>query len=197
MKIMRIIGDVHGHYQSYLNIVKECEYSVQLGDFGFDYSILNSIDSQYHKVLAGNHDNYDKVGNFPHFLGDFGITTLNNIRFGYIRGALSVDRMYRIPSVSWWENEELEYDDGNKCVEFFRNNPVDIMLSHDCPHSIVPFVITNPYKVLSSTTNRLLEFILYDVRPIQWFFGHHHHTWSSTIDGCYFRCLNELEFVDL
>lgn len=194
---MRIIGDVHGHFRHYHNITKDCNYSVQLGDFGFDYQTLNLIDANHHKIIPGNHDNYDRIGEFSHhFLYDYGITEIDSVRFGYIRGALSVDKMYRTEGVSWWRNEELDYKQGCECIEFFKNNPVNMILSHDCPFFVVPFVLTNNYKLLSSATTQILEGVFEVCKPQRWFFGHHHNSWQSIMYGCHFHCLNELEFVD-
>ena len=34
---LRIIGDVHGHYDRYVKLAKKARHSIQLGDLGFDY----------------------------------------------------------------------------------------------------------------------------------------------------------------
>jgi hypothetical protein len=195
---MRIIGDVHGHYYKYHNIIKECEYSIQLGDFGFDYITLLYVNPTHHKIIPGNHDNYDIIHSYPHILqDDFGITELDDLRFGYIRGAESVDRMYRTEGVSWWKDEEMTYKRGCECINFFKHNHVNMILSHDCPFFVVPSVITNPYKTTSSTTNSILDGVFEVCKPSRWFFGHHHNIFSQIIEGCHFRCLNELEFADI
>jgi hypothetical protein len=57
----RIIGDVHGKYDKYAHKAAEAEYSFQVGDMGFDYRYLTRIvDSDRHKIIGGNHDNYTK-----------------------------------------------------------------------------------------------------------------------------------------
>jgi len=45
MTKITFIGDVHGRIPEYLDLIKDCEYSIQLGDMGFDYSLLKNIDA--------------------------------------------------------------------------------------------------------------------------------------------------------
>lgn len=56
-----IVGDVHGHYEEYLETIRLANYSLQLGDLGFDYTPLVRSKRWHpdrHKFLPGNHDNY-------------------------------------------------------------------------------------------------------------------------------------------
>lgn len=58
---LMIVGDVHGHYEDYLETIRLANYSLQLGDLGFDYTPLirsGEWDPEKHKFLPGNHDNY-------------------------------------------------------------------------------------------------------------------------------------------
>lgn len=43
--MVTLIGDVHGKFDQYYNIVKNKEYSIQLGDFGFTKDWLFIINS--------------------------------------------------------------------------------------------------------------------------------------------------------
>jgi hypothetical protein len=48
-----IIGDVHGKYKRYHEIIREKDhhpYTIQLGDFGFDYGTVFNVDDQKHKI---------------------------------------------------------------------------------------------------------------------------------------------------
>lgn len=94
--MIRIVGDVHGKWESYHNVIRAQKndiYSIQLGDMGFDYHHLSLVDATKHKILAGNHDAYDKM-NTAHWLGDF--IELNNVQFFFVRGAKSIDKNFRI-----------------------------------------------------------------------------------------------------
>jgi hypothetical protein len=53
---LAIIGDIHGKKDIHENIMREYEYTLQIGDLGFDYSYLDSYDSSKHMFFPGNHD---------------------------------------------------------------------------------------------------------------------------------------------
>ena len=85
MGMLRLIGDVHGHFSEYKSLTIDAEKSIQLGDFGFaqHWSLLeySEIDPEFHKILGGNHDDYDWIQEYkpPHYLGDYGIIELSLI----------------------------------------------------------------------------------------------------------------------
>lgn len=191
---LRLIGDVHGHFRKYLELIKVTENSVQLGDFGFDYRCLDEVDWNHHKIVLGNHDNYERVP--QHALGAFGTLELGGYSLFYIRGAYSIDRQYRTAYVSWWPQEELNGAQGEACVKAFAEAKPDFVLSHDCPVSIYPHVINNPWYIQESWTAKVLEQCLQRHQPKRWVFGHHHKSWSDKIGGTRFHCLAELEVMD-
>jgi hypothetical protein len=111
MSTLRIIGDVHGKFQDYIALTKECDYSIQVGDMGFDYSELRVLSKDDHKFIGGNHDNYDKYYGSPHALGstitigmgkDFGIATHGGLDFFFLRGGFSID----------WKQRQKELSNG-------------------------------------------------------------------------------------
>lgn len=197
--MITLIGDIHGNTSAYLDIIANTNYSVQLGDFGFHYSRLDVVNANHHKIIPGNHDNYNRIGDYPYhiFQNDYGIFELNGIRFGYIRGAYSIDKVYRIPNVSWWANEEISYKSGIACINFFQYYQPNIILSHDCPFSIVPLIATNNWKLNSSRTGQLLDEVLKVAKPKCWYFGHHHQTKIVDYCGTRFVCVGEHDFVNI
>lgn len=48
---IRIIGDLHGKTAEYLDLIKDVEYSVQIGDFSFDYSDITHLNSEKHVII--------------------------------------------------------------------------------------------------------------------------------------------------
>ena len=83
-----VLADVHGKYKRMHEIIREKdrhEHIVQIGDLGFDFSTLDNVDPDKFKIVSGNHDNMDKIINIPHYLGDYGYTTLNGISFYFYR----------------------------------------------------------------------------------------------------------------
>ena len=197
MKVnFRIIGDIHGHYELYHRLLRKAQSTIQVGDFGFEYTTLLTVDAGRHRVLAGNHDNYDKVERWPHFLGDYGVHTVQG--FGnvfFIRGGLSIDRHLRTEGISWWANEELGMADCYKAMIEYEKIKPNFVVSHECPLSVVPHV-TASTKIITSRTNQLLERLLAIYKPNRWVFGHYHKSWNKTIGGTLFTCLDELESLD-
>lgn len=195
--MITLIGDVHGKHLSYFQITKQHEFTVQIGDFGFNYEILNSVPPTNHKIIGGNHDNYELLPYVPHNLGDFGSTKLNSIEFFYIRGEYSVDLYLRTLGISWWPEEELNYASGTKMLELYEQTKPKIVLSHGCPEEVIPLVVTNNLKLRPSKTARLLQ-AAFDVhKPELWVFGHHHNSKDVPVKGTRFICLDELETLTI
>ena len=81
--MLRVIGDIHGQLdfalrcgrRRYLEIIADCEHSVQVGDMGDaeTYAALEAqVNARQHRFFAGNHDHYDSLPR--HSLGDFGLS---------------------------------------------------------------------------------------------------------------------------
>ena len=199
MKV-RIIGDVHGKYDEYLQLIEDVDYSVQLGDMGFSYTHMRNLNPLQHSFIPGNHDNYDRLPTHCH--GNFGMRHKGDGAYGNVfkffiaRGAYSVDKEYRVEGKSWWRKEEMNYDQANRCLNQFARDRPDVVLSHDCPETIAPFFLTNDYKLIPSFTSKLLEEMFQLHQPKKWIFGHHHNSKTLEAKGTKFICLDELEYID-
>lgn len=191
-----LIGDVHGKYKHYHEIIREKDrhpYTLQIGDFGFRYDTLKNVDSTQHLILPGNHDNYNDCYNYSHFLGDYGYTSLNRVKFFYYRGAYSIDRQSRTVGIDWWEDEQVTIDQFMKARELYRIVKPDIVITHDCPDE-VGFRLLKPFqRKYENLTGWALQELFNIHQPKIWRFGHWHQSWNMNISGTDFRCLNELE----
>ena len=196
-----VIGDVHGKYKRYHEIIREKDrhpYTVQLGDFGFDYETLKNVDPKHHVFIGGNHDNYDKVKNCPNYLGDFGYTVnFNGLDFFYYRGAWSIDRIYRTVGIDWWEQEQVGLEGFLNAKELYQQTKPDIMLTHDCPEGIAQYVLPPNSKIHQNNTGWSLQSLFEIHQPKIWIFGHYHVSWNMKINGTNFICLNELECCNI
>lgn len=193
----RLIGDVHGKYEQYHRLLRKTRYTVQVGDFGFKYETLIGVDEARHRILAGNHDNYDETGRWTHFLGDYGVHHI--MGFGdifFIRGGLSIDRHIRTEGVDWWYNEELSMAECYAALTEYQRTKPNFVVSHECPQSIIPHV-TASSLLIPSRTNQLLEQLFSIHQPDRWVFGHYHTSWNKVINGTQFTCLDELECLDI
>ena len=191
-----IIGDVHGKYERYYKIIRQSDihpHTIQLGDFGFKYNTLINLDSNNHKILGGNHDNYDIIHKYPHYLGDYGITIVGEVEFFYYRGAYSIDRQYRTVGIDWWEQEQVTIDQFMKARELYRQNKPRIVITHDCPQSIAAMMLMPNQRIYENTTGWALQELLNIHEPEYWFFGHWHQSRTISYGKTKFTCLNELE----
>jgi predicted phosphodiesterase len=209
--MIRLIGDVHGHFNEYLSLAQQSQYSIQLGDFGFQYDILDKLNPKYHKVLGGNHDNYDILPFVPHNLGNYGMSCLEDLEFFFIRGAFSIDVKYRLKhmqcgaSKMWWENEELAYVELLAMIEEYKEIKPSVVLTHTAPYEIIrkignPHILKgwgfDPNHHHPRTQMALQECFEYH-QPDIWIFGHMHQSTNLVLNGTSFTCLNELEYIDI
>ncbi len=184
---MLFIGDVHGKFNRYLDLVKGHAGSVQVGDMGFDYQSLNHLHLT-HRFIKGNHDNYEMAD--PHDLGDFG----NWGDIGFVRGAYSIDTYRRIEGYDKFRNEELSYQEMSQAIGHIVANQPKIMVSHDAPQCVVSqfFGIDD-----RSHTRNGLQAIFEQHQPKVWIFGHHHKSVDEYIGDTRFICLAELETIEV
>jgi predicted phosphodiesterase len=204
---LRILGDVHGKIDEYISLASQAEYSIQLGDLGFSYEKLKSLDSTKHRCIGGNHDNYEFLdGRFfyqtPHFLGDYGTHSVSGITdIFFLRGGYSIDRNQRTEGVDWWPKEQISYADGTKALEEYIKAKPKIMLSHECPAFIVDmiagFKTWDGKPIRPSMTAYLLEQMFEEHKPAIHIFGHHHKFFNMIIEGTQFICLPELDYLDI
>lgn len=206
---MRIIGDIHGKYDQYINIAQESPdgLSVCVGDVGFDYTyLIENLDSSCHKIIPGNHDNHFDYS--PHFLGRFGEATLGNHRFFFIGGAWSIDRKYRTQGKDWFYNEELSFAEMNDCLDLWEKSDCELLITHDMPFFYVnkymrplwsKFIQEEFSPFRGSNTNHFLEAVWNVKRAslAHWLHGHHHVDFSIELDGVKLQCLSELGYLDI
>lgn len=197
--MITLIGDVHGHYSQYEQMARKREYTLQIGDLGFKYGCLKNLDPDKHKVIAGNHDNYDIINEFPHFLGDYGNCELNGFKFFFYRGAYSIDRQYRTIGLDWWPQEQNTIETFMEAREVYRETKPSVFISHCCPFSVIPYFLEprNAGRVINSTTDWALDELWRIHKPTLWVFGHFHVSRKIELEGTKFICLNELETLDL
>jgi predicted phosphodiesterase len=210
---LRIVGDVHGLTRRYVNLIKSDKnvtHSLQIGDMAFDYSDLKYLDSECHKFVGGNHDNYDIYADQPHALGDYGNYSLGGLDFFFIRGAFSIDWKDRLNremlgmSRSFWRDEQLDYEQMENCLNKYKADKPKIVVTHSCPRSISklignPSVLTSygyDAEVFTTGTQELLQSCLEVHRPDVWIFGHFHRTLDFMLENTRFICLGELRYID-
>lgn len=213
--MIRVIGDVHGKYEEYAAIAEKSEYSVQIGDFGFhtQWVKLNysTLPSDKHKVIAGNHDDYDIAPSYRNYLGDYGEYTLNGVKFFFVRGGLSIDRVNRLLTQfstrekTYWSQEELNLVQMMDCLRVYQEAKPDIVLTH-VPCSTFSKVMSPDDSILQrfrfhegfKENHQLLGDEMLKVHePKLWISAHFHQSYCWKQGRTTFIGLDELEYVDL
>ena len=208
----RYIGDVHAKWDQYKRIIEEVPYgvpSVQVGDFGVgfvepdnSYTMpplpLPTAQTSQHRFIRGNHDNLAVCQELGFFIDD------GTIEDGvmYVGGALSIDRHVRKEGLNWWANEELSIEELSAIVDLYLLREPHTVVTHDCPDAIIMQIADeHPYfslqKRFKSRTGQALQTMWDFHKPDLWIFGHYHVSIDRVIGGTRFRCLDELEYMDI
>jgi len=124
--MIRFIGDVHGQFTLYNEIIS-CEHeTLQIGDMGIGFVGDNNFNpGSKDYFINGNHDDPDKCKNYPTFLEKHGM--FKNIF--YCGGGFSIDRKWRIEGKSWWANEEQSTTELNSAIDLYTIQKPDIVVT--------------------------------------------------------------------
>ena len=208
-----ITGDVHGKFDGFMaKVYDKSEHVIQIGDFGYNYEILNYTQPEKLNVVLGNHENYDDIERWPQLLKTYGLKTLGGLSFFYVRGAFSIDWNIRLIKYNtrewpktWFENEELSVNELQLAIDEYKTVKPDIMITHDCPLSITRLVGSDSIMrnfgydpdTFRTRTQMALQVMWETHQPKMHIFGHYHRDWRKTINGTEFICLNELSTINL
>lgn len=207
--MLRVIGDIHGNYVFYRGIIRNVEQSFQVGDMGFDYYPIFTIDSFNHKFIGGNHEDYRYVHNIPSYLGAYGIWRSNIGDIFYMRGAWSIDTAQRNKYEEMtgqkvhFKEEELHPDKLEEALQFYIDKKPDFVITHSCPQGIQKeFVKPDSFAMkfghtsgnISTSTGEILQRMYEAHKPKLWIFGHYHIFKELVDDNTHFVCLNMCPF---
>lgn len=222
MNKVRLIGDIHGDFDVYEKIIKDCDYSIQVGDMGYKYDNLKYfVNPNMHKFIPGNHENYDNVFTLPHVITSgtdedknphFGMAELNGFEFFFVRGGFSIDyeiRDYRYKIGQWpqtyFPQEEISLFQRRQCFALYTKLKPKILIAHECPRSIARMVGSDQIlrdfgydpETFTTATSELLQAMIDAHPPEKMYFGHYHRNWSKQIGNTLFTCIADQEYIDL
>ena len=204
---MRFIGDVHGKWLTYRNQIHNprygCTQSIQVGDFGMGYRqslgfIKDTIkdmrrDGHSHRFIRGNHDSPQECSKNPQWIKDG--TIEGDMMF--VGGAHSIDRDFQTFQGTWWEDEELSYDQCGDMMDVYNKHLPKIMVTHDGPDQVMRYFFKFYQNPNESITRQLFESMFSHHQPKLWVFGHWHEPRDEVIMGTRFVCLPELAYIDI
>lgn len=209
MTTLRVIGDVHGKFKPYRNIIRDVPFSIQAGDMGVGFRgyrhgelvhltnpPYDAMSEGHHLFIRGNHDNPEVCKRQRYWIPDG--TVVDGIFC--LGGAVSIDRAYRTEGLDWWPDEELSYAELERMIDEYAAIKPEVVITHDCPSSIANEILAafNMRKIEDGSRTRVaLEQMLAAHQPREWYFGHWHVSLSFVRGRTKFQCLNELEYVDV
>jgi hypothetical protein len=110
-----------------------------------------------------------------------------------------------MPGLEWFPKEELSFTQLNNAINLCEKENPNLIITHEAPRSIVKH-FGNPGIVryfgfdpetFTTRTSEALSLCFERSTPTSWYFGHYHKSWTDTIKGCRFQCLEEMEYVDV
>lgn len=205
------IGDVHGKFSRYGDILDNTKNTIQVGDMGVGFRRVGGYrDGEFHRnppydkmvfgghrFIRGNHDNPAVCKRHSQCIQD------GTIEDGmmFIGGAVSIDREFRQKDYNWWEDEELSAEELEVLIEKYITAKPEVMVTHDCPESIAMermVALAGGIKLDFPSRSRVaFQRMLSAHSPKLWVFGHWHHSIDTVVNGTRFVCLAELEARDL
>lgn len=185
--------------------VLDIDTIIQCGDFGlWDHKkagveFLDALNAELMDNgimlvwLDGNHENFDRldwyVKNNPRnqygqvFIRSNIVYSPRGCKFKVTRdktfmtvgGAVSVDKAWRKPHISWWAQEELTDAQLDKIIRNHEASPgkVDYLFTHDCP-SNAPFKGRRKDDLDSVAHRQRMDKLGECIKPTLWFHGHMH-----------------------
>lgn len=205
--IIRFIGDVHGKYRPYRELIRGVPRSIQVGDMGVGFlkwphgtpSLNPPYDAMRegdHRFIRGNHDNPGACKRHTQYIPDG--TVENDMMF--IGGAVSIDKAYRIEGYSYWSDEELSLAELNQMVDIYATVRPRIMVTHECPEEVSKVLCERAGWAkfeIGSRTRQAFQSMFETHKPELWIHGHWHLSMDHVVDGTRFICLAELEYKDI
>ena len=161
----------------------------------------------------GNHENYTLIEKMPIIETDVGrmrqmkenvfylmngeMYRIGGKKFLVFGGALSIDKHWRTPYVSWWPQEQPTMNDYNNAIENLKKNnwTFDYLLTHTADTELVRTVLGRTDNI-NDSTERMISQIKQEIWEnggsfSKHFFGHLHEFWKSSTDRYEWYCLYE------
>lgn len=203
---MRYIGDVHGKFSQYRELIRGIPASIQVGDLGLGFrrvqgpnagEIYNNpphyaMVQGNHRFIRGNHDNPGECRKHSQWIKDGEVEGSTM----FLGGGESVDRQWRQEGYNWWPEEQLGQAELWEMIDLYINTKPSIMVTHECPTEIANILAQVRFKP-PSRTSQALQAMWSTHSPALWVFGHWHIAFDQVANGTRFVCLPELAHLDI
>lgn len=209
-----VAGDWHGNLAWAFGVVRRLpellpdeqpRIVLHCGDFGIwpgppGQRYLRNLDRELEDAGAvlwfvdGNHEDHDALAVLPDTPTGHGWVSdrIFHLRRGQrwtwhgrvwmaLGGAVSVDRSCRVEGRSWWPQEAITVEQAHEVIHGGR---ADVMLTHDCPGSVLhdfppPPSWWDPDDLQRAAEHRaLLQIVVNSVQPAHLIHGHLHKSYQ-------------------
>jgi hypothetical protein len=191
-----------------LEIYNKIHYHIILGDGGFLWPNNQQADENNFMELAcrpfpvlcviGNHEPILGIDNFPEtdigigetvyqirgnpfvaYLKRGKVYTIDGFKILVLGGALSIDKGYRKPNITWWEREYWSQKEKQDVLTLIKTeNVFDCVISHTGPDRINKMLFQYPAffpKLMQDEVAFLNDQIDGQIQYRDWWCGHWHH----------------------
>jgi len=200
---LRFIGDIHGNWELYQDLIRECPESVQVGDFGIGFpredpwhlqETRDAMKFGSHRYIRGNHDNPKACKTDEYWIPD----GLRESGIMYVGGAYSIDRNLRTEGFDFWSDEELSYNELARIIATYEEYKPNVMVTHDLPDAVARALISWYTDPTCESRTRLAFNSMFEIhKPKLWISGHWHTSQRANILGTDFIILNIGETFDI
>jgi len=167
-------------------------------------------------VIRGNHDNpeyFEASSGFSNirFLPDFTLLDVEGRTRLLAGGAISIDRTLRLPGVSYWPGEGFVFNEALVDRKLNGITKIDIVVTHNSPEQFHPTELAEiviAYSLRDKSLlaelkherlahSRLMNFLIQKgLKPLNWYYGHFHESFSGKYQGIRYRVLGCSEFFE-
>ena len=215
--MLYITGDTHGEWDSrkkFLQSLPSENTVICLGDLGWswdEYHIRTFQPKCEWLSVLGNHENYSIIETLPiiekyggkvrqlkpniFYLLNGEMYEIESKKFFVFGGALSIDKHWRKPYVSWWPQEQPTTDEYYHALNILEKNDwkFDYLLTHTAETELVQTVLGTTDTV-NDSTEKMIQELKYQIRDHngsfkEHFFGHLHQFWKGENDTYTWYCL--------
>lgn len=224
---MYLVGDTHGVFHA----IRLCDYIpkgqdiIHMGDIGLGFyplkRDLNDLQvladdlarrNQRLFIVRGNHDNpafwneglASKLRNSERliFLPEFARAKTAAQSIIFVNGGVSIDRVERIPLISYWKDEITPDIPENL-------KPADIVIAHDAPSYFnhptdtlpdkYPFYVARDRSLMAESyaQREKLDRVAEIVKPKRWYSGHYHNSMVQEKNGIRYQALGINEIIKI
>lgn len=205
--MITVVGDIHSDTQKLYSVFKSLkprDKIFQLGDLELIWTEQNTKELDYIQNtfsttellwIDGNHQNFTRLYSDYEVIQKYGgpvhkirnnifhlmrghIYTIEQKTFFTFGGGLSIDKLWRIPHISWWSEEmptSFEYETGLTSLQNVNYN-VDYIITHSAPRILYKQLkkYIDGFHPFQDSLSEYLNIIYEKCTFRKWFMGHYH-----------------------